>query len=263
MLSGWYGEHRDRLLSIIEHTSNTTCTTFSPDDALMAPASTGGDIRLWEIATGRQFDHVIRHGDAVKMRGLASSPDSTKLASSSPPHQGQVNGLAFAKDGSWLASSGERSDTRFWRTGDLATPFTTVPNTSKLVAFDRGGQRWAVRVGSGHGKGVRVLSTVPAATEIANIETVERVDDMAFSYDGQLLATGSTSGIVRVWDTETGAEYGGALTHGEAQLGVAFSVGVTFSPDGRLATAGADGTLKIWDVETSQLTLPRCARPAR
>ncbi len=66
---------------------------------------------------------------------------------------------------------------------------------------------------------------------------------VAFSPDGSLLATSSSDGTARLWDTATGQEIATLTGHGGDVTGL------DFSPDGtRLATTGYDGTVRLWDV---------------
>jgi WD40 repeat protein/DNA-binding SARP family transcriptional activator len=70
---------------------------------------------------------------------------------------------------------------------------------------------------------------------------------IAYSRDGERLATGSDDGVVRVWDARTGQELLTLTGHTEPLNGVAFS------PDGtRLASASLDGTARVWDTATGQ-----------
>src|SRR5262249_14444556 len=70
---------------------------------------------------------------------------------------------------------------------------------------------------------------------------------VAYSGDGQYLATGCADGFARVWEMPTGRLLG-ALGHS------AHVRGVCFSPDGRqLATACEDGKVRIWNWRTAEL----------
>jgi eukaryotic-like serine/threonine-protein kinase len=69
---------------------------------------------------------------------------------------------------------------------------------------------------------------------------------LAFSPDGQLLASGHVDGAVHLWHMESGQEYPVRLRH-EAIVGA-----VAFSPDGQtLASGGQDSNLKLWSVDAA------------
>jgi hypothetical protein len=67
---------------------------------------------------------------------------------------------------------------------------------------------------------------------------------VAFSPDGQYLATATQAGVVRIMKAKTGEQRRQWLAHRDNVTSVAFS------PDGRhLATGSWDGTVKVWDLE--------------
>ena len=73
------------------------------------------------------------------------------------------------------------------------------------------------------------------------------VMSVAFSPDGQRLASGSGDQTVKIWDSATGKELFSLKGHAGQVRSVAFS------PDGqRLASASEDQTVKIWDSATGK-----------
>ena len=71
-----------------------------------------------------------------------------------------------------------------------------------------------------------------------------KVLGVTFSRDGQHLASGSSDGTVRLWDTASGRETARLAGH------TAWVRSVAFSPDGRwLVSGSADGTTRLWSVE--------------
>lgn len=85
-------------------------------------------------------------------------------------------------------------------------------------------------------------------TDVRTLAHDDIINRVAWSPDGQLLASGGRKGGVKVWDVRNGA----MVFQLQAQKG--FVRGLVFSPDGRiLASGGQDDAIKLWDVATDQL----------
>lgn len=74
------------------------------------------------------------------------------------------------------------------------------------------------------------------------------VNDLTFSPDGKLVASGSADATVRLWDITTGAALQTLEGHSK------YVSAVVFSQNGRLvASTSSDHTVKVWDVATGSL----------
>ncbi|KAG8973031.1 hypothetical protein FRC05_009146 [Tulasnella sp. 425] len=96
---------------------------------------------------------------------------------------------------------------------------------------------------------IQTLRSVQHLTWAANLWTRSAgtyVVTIAFSPDGEVLASGSEEGTIQLWDAQTGTPLGQPLTgHSRRSLYVAFS------PDGKvLASASKDGTIQLWEAQT-------------
>jgi WD40 repeat protein len=80
-----------------------------------------------------------------------------------------------------------------------------------------------------------------------NIAHPSAVRSIAFSPDGNAIASGAADGAVRVWDSHDGSWK--ATLFGDTDRVDA----VAYSPrDGTLASTGLDGTIRIWDPQTAR-----------
>jgi WD40 repeat protein len=78
-------------------------------------------------------------------------------------------------------------------------------------------------------------------------ETFGGVVGIAFSPDGEYLATSDTKGDIQIWDAKT------LTKHVNCQGHQHWTWAIEFSPDGQYLVSGSDdGTVKLWDVATGE-----------
>ena len=167
-------------------------------------------------------------------------------------HAEIVYHVAFTRDGEFLASAG-RGGIRLWET-DGGKPVHWWPNRSYHyhLAFSPNGKELASAGDSGIG-----ILDVSTGEEILRFEA-EQIRGLAYAPDGSsLLGWGGTfstrgkvvssSGVVRLFDRETGSVLREFLGHG----GIVFSA--SLSPDGKiLATSSQDNTVRFWETQTGR-----------
>jgi WD40 repeat protein/tetratricopeptide (TPR) repeat protein len=207
-----------------------TAVAFRPDGKRLASAAMGDGVREWDAATGQEVLPQISYRNGV--RSLAYSHDSRWL-------------LALGDDGLRLWDANTHEQIRHFevRQGQYEQGGGSISPDGRFVAATSG---LVVRIWeTATGRLVQVLGGHDA-----------RVMSIAFSPDGQLLASGSSDQTVRIWVVATGAEQLCLRGHRSRVQCVAFH------PNGRCVASAAQqpGDIKIWDI-TRQQECANCNSP--
>jgi WD40 repeat protein len=208
------------------------CLAFSPDGKTMALGCDDGTIRLLDGETAEERAVLRGHADVV--RNVAFSPDGAVLVSS-----GQDREILL-----WDAIAGARIRS-------IGQPGS---NPVQVVAYSPSGKHVAVGEVSGSPQPINLIdaATGEIVSRLAGHDA--GINALAFSPDGQTLATAGGDRTIKFWNVNDGSE------RATLNEGIGCVRSISFSPDGNwLAYAGNDFTIKVWNVSRAQaLLVGRC-----
>ena len=216
------------------HTATINSLAFSPDGQTLASGSSDNTLRLWNVAN-QQLRGVPLTGHQDRVRSVAFSPDGQTLASGSLDHMVRL----------WNVATGQPIGAPLIGPADGVLSVAFSPDGQTLAAGSCGELREDV---CRHGEvWLWDLRATPPISQVLRGHT-DRVRAVAFSPDGQTLASSGDDNAIILWNVATRQPIGEPLIeHGNWVRTVAFS------PDGQRLVSGSDDlTLMLWDVATRQ-----------
>ncbi len=230
---------------------------FTSDGHSLVTLDKRGQVRVWDVATGRTARKIGDPG--LAFGDMAISPDGRSVAT-----VGSLTGLRL-----WdLPSGHERRRWHKAKEESYADPRLSPDGRTIAVAVTR-----HHGIGPGNSESFVNLLDVDAPSEHRRRMRGDwnRLRDLAFSPDGHVLAATTIDGppdvtldifprkdrkaSIRLWDVATIRELGRFPVEG------GFVGGVAFSPDGRrLMATDSDGAIRCYDRTTGQEILPRLMR---
>jgi predicted Ser/Thr protein kinase len=256
------------------HLGTVTALAWGSDGWTLASADAQGKIKLW--ATQRQEERSSFSGHSGGVVSLALAPDGRSLASAGgdnlvriwdltrtqepttlPRSWNALTAVAFAPDGKALAAASMDGSLKVWElpkqheqpglsSGPMPIRAMTFTPEGKLVVARLAGAS-AAR-GDAYGTIIHSDRQTGQSRMILIDGPRSPVTAAALSLNGERLATASSDGTVKVWDTSKGIALRTFVTD------LARPLQVALAPNGNwLAVGSADGVLKLWELGSGSL----------
>lgn len=257
----WHRQSRKQLF-ILERPGGVGIT-ISPDGRMVATTSKDQPIKLWDIDTGKCFNTLLEHTEAI-IDAVVFSPDGQMLASRNRDcvklwsintgqcvktlfgHNSLIPSVVFSPDGQMLASGSDDQSVKLWDVNTGACVKTLCGHTDRVwsVAFSSDGQ---ILASGSIDRSVKLWDVKTGQCLETLIGNQPRIGALAYNPNGQLLASTTSENYISLWDVNTGQCIKNLVGHSNAGRSVAFS------PDGQMLASGSvDKSVKLWNLKTGQ-----------
>lgn len=217
--SDWSAE----LQKLEGHTGRITAVAFSPNGEVVASSSQDRTLRLWNAKTGEQIGKLDAGVDGHEIRFSKESRKLTLLWADEFVPETQVWDLHRGKK--TMDSGGGRFCSR------------------RAVAFSPNGQ--VIAIAAGH-RTVRLFDAISGRQMHLLEVRFYAVTALAFLLDGSMLASGSTDGMIRLWNVHSGVQTYELSGHN----GMVTDIAATPHNDHIIASASLDGKVRLWNACT-------------
>ncbi len=243
-----------------QHDSPVWSAAFSPEGDRVVSAGADRTVRVWDLASGKALHTITGHNAPVT--AALYSPDAKYIASvgadkvlrlwdaasgaalrTGVGHTGTITALDIAAEGKRIVTGAADRRVKIWD-ADTAKELLSIDDNPSLVAavaFRPDGKQIAV------GNVDQTIALYDAAGKLQqrwNAHAVS-VNSVAYSPNGQLLASGGNDALVKVWSiANPGVNPVVFAGHSGPVSGVAFR-----KDNQHVASASADQLVKLWKVE--------------
>lgn len=229
----WDWQTGECLKTLLGHNSVVTSLAFSPQGDHLVTGSYDQSVKIWDIATGKCLDTLQKHTN-------------------------RVWSVAFHPQGKLVVSGGDDHAIKVWelQRGKCIKTLQGNSNAIYAIAYSDQSDRRNL-LASGHEDqtiklwNLNINAPQTLEPDLQPFQVLrghsDRILSVAFSPNGQMLASGSADRTIRLWNPHTGKSLKTLQGHRSWVWGIAIS------PDNKFLASGSyDHTVKVWDLESGE-----------
>jgi len=269
----WDAESGSRVAVLRGGDISVYSLAYHPDGQELAIGLRDATVRLWDTSSWKESIAFSGHGHMMPVTAVAYSPDGRHIASGSDDstvriwaqtgdvdladldaHKSRVEHLSLSPDGLKIAAGDRTGKVRVWDPSyseelDTHLGHTLAVNT---VSYSPDGRQIAsgsadrtVRLWDARTTLWTRIRSVMGCRKVTVLHGHEgSVESVAHSPDGRRIASGSTDGTVRTWNSRNGKALSVLSGHEDTVNSV------SYSPDGqRIVSGSSDMTVRVWNAE--------------
>ena len=258
------GQFQDQSQS--EEDSYIRSVCFTADNQSLITGAEDKTVKVWDIASGRiKHTYGGETGHTLDIYSLDASSDGRIIASGSGDKTVKLWNIAGGECLHTLGAEGNADGATGPTDGVTSVSISPDGRTLAAGSLDKVVRLWDTATGQFLAKLGDADAAAPGQHTSGHSDSVYSV---AFSPDGQSLASGSLDNSIMLWDVRQARQSGGAAA--QAPMVTKFTghkdfvLSVAFSVDGSLLMSGSkDRTVQFWEpraggsgsVESSKLSL--------
>ncbi len=252
---------------LLQDTLEFNAVTFSPDGQGLVTGYSDGTMYGLNLVTQEPLFDPIKNAHGSNYRFIIMSPNGKRFATVSVDSTSKlfdypsgkldsqlfdsvkhIGAVAFTSDDRYLIGGTGDGSLKIWDLVERKVVASTTAGHDQSIVDMQTDRNNILLATLGREQLIRMWRANYQYPVAASYAVEGKARGVAFSADGKWLAIGADSGIVKIWNIQSGEQSQTITGHNQQVWALAFS------PDSRfLASADRSGQLNVWDIESGEV----------